>query len=279
MSRPSLWTRLGRRPQFWLGGALVVGLVGAGLLAGVLAPHDPNQQFLELRELPPFSPGYLLGTDHLGRCLLSRLLHGATTSLTVGLAAVLLAGLVGVPAGALAGFLGGRWDRVISRGVDVLLAFPSLLLAVSIAGVMGRSMGTLVVAVGIVAVPGFVRQTRASVLALKQTEFVLAARALGSPPWRILVREIMPNCLSPLLVLFTMGIATSILDAAGLSFLGLGAEPGTAEWGEMLSSGRTLMLRMHWAVTLPGLAIMLSVLGFNLLGDALRDALDPRSRR
>jgi ABC-type dipeptide/oligopeptide/nickel transport system permease subunit len=279
LSRPTLFNRLKRRPQFWLGGVLVLGLIGAGIFSGVLAPHDPNQQFLDFRELPPFSPDFPLGTDHLGRCLLSRLLHGATTSLTVGLCAVLLAGLVGVPAGAMAGFLGGRTDRVISRLVDVVLAFPSLLLAVSIAGVLGRSMGTLVVAVGVVAVPGFVRQTRASVLALKQSEFVLAARSLGSPPWRILTREILPNCLSPLMVLFTLGIATSILDAAGLSFLGLGAEPGTPEWGEMLSTGRTLMLRMHWAVTLPGLAIMLSVLGFNLLGDALRDALDPRGRR
>lgn len=279
MSRPTLWTRLSRRPQFWLGGFLVVVLVGAGVFSGVLAPHDPNAQFLDFRELPPLSPDFPLGTDHLGRCLLSRLLHGATTSLTVGLCAVLLAGLFGVPAGAAAGFLGGRTDRIISRIVDVVLAFPSLLLAVSIAGVLGRSMGTLVVAVGVVAVPGFVRQTRASVLSLKQSEFVLAARSLGSPPWRILTREILPNCLSPLMVLFTLGIATSILDAAGLSFLGLGAEPGTPEWGEMLSTGRTLMLRMHWAVTLPGLAIMFSVLGFNLLGDALRDALDPRSRR
>lgn len=279
MSRPTLMSRLGRRPQFWVGGTLVFALVGAGLFSGVLAPHDPNAQFLELRELPPLSAGFPLGTDLLGRCLLSRLLHGATTSLTVGLCAVLLAGLVGVPAGALAGFLGGRWDRGISRAVDVVLAFPSLLLAVSIAGVLGRSMGTLVVAVGVVAVPGFVRQTRASVLSLKQSEFVLAARSLGSPPWRILTREILPNCLSPLLVLFTLGIATSILDAAGLSFLGLGAEPGTPEWGEMLSTGRTMMLRMHWAVTLPGLAVMLSVLGFNLLGDALRDALDPRGQR
>jgi peptide/nickel transport system permease protein len=170
-------------------------------------------------------------------------------------------------------------DRLISRSVDVVLAFPSLLLAISIAGVLGRSMNTLILAIGVVAIPPFVRQVRASVLSVKASEYVLAARSIGSPPLRILWREILPNCMSPILVLFTMGIATSILDAAGLSFLGLGAAAGTPEWGEMLSSGRTLMLRQHWAVTLPGLAVMFSVLGFNLLGDALRDALDPRLRR
>lgn len=273
-----LWRKLKKRPQFWAGAALVSGLALAGLGAGVLAPHDPAAQFLDMRELPPLSPGFPLGTDHLGRCLLSRLLYGATTSLTVGACAVALAAGIGVPAGAAAGYLGGRVDRVIMRAVDVVLAFPSLLLAVSIAGVLGRSMTTLILAVSVVAVPPFVRQVRASVLSLKEAEFVLAARSLGSPPGRILAREILPNCLSPIMVLCTLGVATSILDAAGLSFLGLGAEAGTPEWGEMLSSGRTLMLRMHWAVTLPGLAIMGSVLGFNLLGDALRDALDPRTR-
>lgn len=278
MRTSELLRRLARRPGFWFGGLLVLGLVLGGVLASRLAPHDPAQQFLELAELPPLSPGFPLGSDHLGRCLLSRLLFGATTSLTVGLLAITLAGLVGVPLGAAAGYLGGGVDRLIMRAVDVLLAFPSLLLAVSIAGVLGRSMNSLILAVGVVAIPPFVRQVRASVLATKQAEFVMAARCLGSPPLRILWREILPNCMGPVLVLFTLGLATSILDAAGLSFLGLGAEAGTPEWGEMLSSGRTLMLRQHWAVTLPGLAVMFSVLGFNLLGDSLRDVLDPRTR-
>lgn len=279
MSRSTPLQRLVRMPQAWLGAALVLALVVGGLGAGWLAPHSPTAQDLSVQELPPGSPGYLLGTDHLGRCVLSRVLHGATTSLAVGLAAVLFAACIGVPLGAIAGYYGGWRDRLIMRSVDVVLSFPSLLLAVSIAGVLGRSMRTLVIAIGVVAVPPFVRQVRASVLQIRTTEYVLAARCLGASDWRILRREVLPNCLSPVMVLFTMGIATSILDAAGLSFLGLGAEPGTPEWGAMLSSARTLMLKAPWAVTWPGVAIVLSVLGFNLLGDALRDALDPRQRR
>lgn len=279
MSPMEVLRRLLRRPQAVAGLLLVGALVAAGLFASSIAPHPANAQYLDSQELPPGSEGFPLGTDHLGRCIYSRVLHGATTSLAVGLSAVLFAGLVGVPLGAAAGYFGGWTDRLIMRCIDVLLAFPSLLLAISIAGVLGRSMRTLVLAIGVVAVPPFVRQVRASVLSIKQMEYVMAARCLGASDLRILVREILPNCLSPVMVLFTMGIATGILDAAGLSFLGLGAEPGTAEWGEMLSAGRTLMLKAPWAVTAPGLAITFSVLGFNLLGDALRDVLDPRGRR
>ncbi len=278
MTRSRAWSRLRKNPMFWVGCLLVGGLVGTGLFASWVAPNPPGAQFLELQEKPPGTPGFPLGTDTLGRCVLSRILHGATTSLTVGVASVLLAAGIGVPLGAIAAFRGGGLDRLVLRLVDVLLAFPSLLLALSIAGMLGRSMATLVLAIGIVAIPVFVRQVRAAVLQVKHQDFVLAARCLGASETRILCREILPNCLSPLMVLVTLGIGTSILDAAGLSFLGLGAEPGTPEWGAMLAGARSLMLKAPWAVTWPGVAIALSVLGFNLLGDALRDAWDPRSR-
>ncbi len=261
--------------------------IGAGLLALVvlmaaaapLAPYAPTERDREAGLAGP-SAAHWLGTDGASYDVFSRLLHGARTTLWTGLAAVGLALCVGVPLGAVSGYAGGRTDQVLMRAVDVMLAFPSIVLAIGIAAVLGRGLVTVIVAVGAVNVPVVARQVRASVLQVREMDFVLAARALGYRPVRILARHILPNCLAPILVLSTLGLGFAILSAAGLNFLGLGPEARVAEWGVMLNEVRQHILNGEWWVYVPpGCAIAVTVLGFNLLGDALRQALDPRVRR
>ncbi len=243
----------------------------------LLAPHSPYKQELVRRREPP-SGEHLLGLDETGRDMLSRLIHGARASLQVGLGSVSFAILIGALVGAASGFSGGWVDNLVMRLMDIMLAFPAMLLAIAIVSILGPGLMNMLYAIAIVSIPIYARIVRASVLSVKEQVYVLAARCTGASPWRILFRHILPNCLTPLIVQGTLGIATAILDAAGLSFLGLGARPPRAEWGAMLGQGRGSVFTAPHIVLFPGIAIMLSVLGFNLLGDGLRDALDPYLR-
>lgn len=252
---------------------LVVAALGADLLAG----HDPLAQALDRRLEGP-SAEYPLGTDDLGRDVLARLLHGARYSLLIGGISVGIAVAMGVPLGAVAGYAGGRVDALVMRVTDVMLAFPSIVLAIAIVAALGASLPNLMIAVGVVAVPGYARQVRASVLLVKAEDYVTASRALGAGGPRILLRTVMPNCIAPLIVLATLDYGAAILEAAALSFLGLGPEVGTPEWGKMLAEAQNLFSLAPRVVIAPGLCISAAVLAFNLMGDGLRDALDPRAR-
>jgi peptide/nickel transport system permease protein len=261
-----------------LGLCLVVVVAIAAVVAPALAPHDPNAIDTARRLARPFTPGHWLGTDEFGRDLLSRLLHGARISLVVGLAATALAALAGSLCGLLAGFF-GRWvDQAIMRGIDTLMAFPYFLLAIAIIAVLGPGLINGMVAVAIVNVPFYGRIVRATVLAVKQTEYVEAARALGVSEVRLSITHVLRNCLAPLIVAITLNVGGMITALAGLSFLGLGVQPPTSDWGSMLASSRQYINVAPHVAAFPGIAIFLTVLGFNLLGDGLRDALDPRLR-
>ncbi|HEY7653844.1 MAG TPA: ABC transporter permease [Methylomirabilota bacterium] len=257
---------------------LVTALGVAAVLAPLLAPHDPDAIDTARRLARPLSAGHPLGTDEFGRDLLSRLLYGARTSLVVGLAATALAAAAGSLCGLLAGFV-GRWvDQVVMRSIDTLMAFPYFLLAIAIIATLGPGLVNGMVAVAIVNIPFYGRIVRATVLAVKQTEYVEAARALGVSELRLSLTHVLRNCLAPLIVAVTLNVGGMITALAGLSFLGLGVQPPTSDWGSMLSSSRQYMNVAPHVAGLPGLAIFLAVLGFNLLGDGLRDALDPRLR-
>lgn len=269
--------RLARNPLAVTGGLLLGVLILAAVFAQQLAPHDPIRQSLYERRQPP-SSRHWLGTDDLGRDILSRVIFGARLSLRVGVLSVSLAVATGTLIGLAAGYSGGWVDNVLMRLMDIMLAFPSLLLAIAIVSILGPGLMNMLYAIAIVSIPVYARVVRGQVLSVKEQDFILAARAVGVPGSRILFANILPNTLTPLIVAGTLGIATAILDAAGLSFLGLGAQPPTPEWGAMLGEGRGAVAAAPHIVLFPGLAIMLSVLGFNLLGDGLRDALDPRLR-
>ncbi len=261
-----------------IGLTLSVSLVLAALLGPWLVPYSPtSRDYLAL--LQPPSWAHPLGTDYLGRDVLARILYGARISLVVGLVSVGLAVAAGVVIGMVAGYWGGIVDAVAMRAMDVLLAFPGILLAIGIMAALGPSLTNAMIAVGIVSIPVYARLVRGSVLAVRETEYVLAARAVGLSPWRILIRHVLPNALVPLFVQATLGIGTAVLDTAGLGFLGLGAQPPTPEWGTMLADARPYMRTAPWILWAPGVAIAWMVLGFNLLGDGLRDVLDPRGHR
>jgi peptide/nickel transport system permease protein len=247
------------------------------LFAPLLAPADPLAQNLAASAQPP-SWHHLLGTDKLGRDVLARLLFGARISIRIGFVAVGLAISAGTVVGLVAGYAGGMLDGALMSAMDLMLAFPSIILAIAITTILGPSITNLMIAVGIVYIPQYARLCRSSVLTVKEVEYVEAARALGALVPRILVRHILPNVLAPLLVQATLGIATAELEAAGLSYLGLGARPPAPEWGAMLNDARDYWLTAPWALIFPGTAITLVVLGFNLLGDGLREALDVRLR-
>jgi peptide/nickel transport system permease protein len=248
----------------------------AGLI-GILSPHNPDIWRPGNQGLSP-SMSHWLGTDNSGRDILTRIFFGARISLPLGLACVVFSGAIGIPLGAAAGYLGGVTDGAISRFIDILLSFPGILLAIAIAAPLGASLTTVILAVGIVGVPQFARQARAGVLMLREQEFVMAARALGAGHMRVLFRQILPNALGPLIVVATLGVGNSMLTSAGLSFIGLGVEAGTAEWGALLRDGYMAPELRKTLALASGLAISLAVLGFNLFGDGLRDALDPRSQ-
>jgi peptide/nickel transport system permease protein len=254
---------------------LVLALVGVAVFAGRLAPYDPVKINPEAALRPPGRP-FLLGTDTLGRDILSRLVHGSRISLRVGLVSVGIAAALGTTLGLVAGYY-GRWlDLGIMRFIDLLLAFPNVLLALAIIAILGPSIFNLMIAVGVSATPAYARLVRGSVLSAKENTYVEAARAVGCNDGLIIWRHILPNVLAPLIVLSTLGMAGAILTGAALSFLGLGVQPPTPEWGIMLSDGRNYLRRAWWITTFPGAAIMITVLAINMLGDGLRDALDPR---
>lgn len=260
-----------------VGLVIMVSFVLTAVLAPLLAPYDPIVQKLVERRTPPSSQ-HPLGLDDLGRDILSRIIYGSQKSLQVGVLSVGLAIFLGALIGAISGYLGGWADSLVMRLMDIMLAFPALLLAIAIVTILGPGLINMLYAIGIVSIPAYARIVRASVLSIKAQDYILAARSLGASPLRILFRHVLPNCLTPLIVQGTLGIGTAILDSAGLSFLGLGAQPPTPEWGAMLGQGRYAVFSAPHIVLFPGIAIMLTVLGFNLLGDGLRDALDPRLR-
>jgi dipeptide transport system permease protein len=264
--------------------AVIIVLFVLAALADIVAPHSPiltdNRVFLK----PPFwqaggSIAYPLGTDAIGRDMLSRLIHGARLSLMIGIAVVAVSVLVGTILGLIAGFFRGVIEIAIMRTMDIILTLPSLLLAIVIVAILGPGMMNAMIAVAFVLLPHYVRIARAAVVTEKAKDYVTAAKVTGAGPIRLMVKEILPNCLAPLIVQATLGISTAILDAAALGFLGLGAQPPLPEWGTMLADAREFVLRAWWVVTFPGLAILITVLAFNLLGDGLRDALDPRLKR
>ena len=259
---------------FWIGVLAAIWAIAA--LAPVVATHDPLRQSADLLEGP--SARHWMGTDEFGRDLFSRIVYGGRISLSVGIIAVTIAVLAGSTLGLIAGYLGGIVDTILMRFIDGLMAFPSIILAILIMAVLGPNLVNVMIAVGISAVPWYARTVRGSTLSVMQAQFVESAKAVGSSGGRIIVRHILPNVAAPIIVLGTLGMATSILAIAGLSFLGLGAHPPSPEWGAMLSSARTYMGRASWYAAFPGLAIMVSVLAMNIIGDALRDILDPRLR-
>jgi peptide/nickel transport system permease protein len=273
-----LWRRLRKNRAAVIGAGIVGVFVVLAIFAPVLVPYDPVQGSLGDRLLSP-SAAHWLGTDELGRDLLSRILFGARISLQIQIVAVVLALLVGVILGSVGGYLGGRTDNLIMRCMDVLLAFPSIFLALAIIAALGTGLFNLMLAAGISSIPAFARIVRASILSLKEREFVEAALALGSGTNRVMFRHLLPNCLAPIIVQSTLRMATVLLTASGLSFLGLGVQPPTPEWGAMLSNARSYLMVAPHVATIPGLAIMVVVVGFNLFGDGLRDTLDPRLRQ
>lgn len=273
-----VWRRLRRNWMAMFGLAIIIMIFFTAIFAEVIAPYDYRTQNLRRIADPP-SREHLLGTDDLGRDILSRIIFGARVSLQVGFVAVSISLLVGGTLGALAGYYGGRLDNVVMRFMDVLLAIPSILLAIAIVSAFGGGLVNVMVAVGIATIPVYARIVKASVISIKEQEYIEAARAIGATDLRIILKHILPNSMAPIIVQGTLGVAIAILSAAGLSFIGLGIEPPTPEWGAMLSSGRHLIRRAPHVATFPGVAIMITIFALNLLGDGLRDALDPRLKQ
>ena len=271
------WSRFRRNRLALVGLVLVVVLALSALLAPWLAPYDPARQSLIEKRARPGAK-YVLGADEFGRDILSRVIYGSRVALLVGVLSATIAVVGGLVLGMMAGFSGGWLDSLMMRGIEILLAFPYLLLALAIVAALGPGSLNTTIAVGIWGIPAVTRIVRGSVLALRETEYVGAARALGAPMWALLSRHILPNILPSLIVYATLFMANAILLEAALSFLGLGVQPPTASWGLMVSTGRDVLLVAPHVATVPGLAIMLAVLAFNLVGDGLRDALDPRIR-
>jgi len=270
-----VWYRFKRNRLALAGLVALAAFIASASLAPIISPYDPLKMNLENNLALP-SQDYFLGTDELGRDILSRIIHGAQISLIIGLVSVGVAFAIGVPSGAVAAYKGGWSDSLVMRLMDILLSFPPILLAIVVITALGPGLFNAMIAVGISLVPIYARLTRGMVLHFKEQEFVEAARMVGASDIRILFRHIMPNCMAPIIVQSTLNIASAILSAAALGFLGLGAQPPTPEWGAMLSKGRVYLRAAPHISTFPGIAIMLTVLAFNMVGDGLRDALDPR---
>ena len=279
-----LWKAYARSRGALIGLALVLTLIVLACGADVIAPHPPNEQYREFTLTPPaWHPsgtlGFVLGTDPVGRDILSRLVHGTRLSLLIGLISVAISLSLGLLLGVVAGYVRGVTETVIMRLMDVMLALPSLLLAIAVVAILGPGLANAMYAIAIVLLPHYVRLTRAAVIAEAGKEYVASSKIAGAGPLRVMFSTILPNCMAPVIVQATLGFSTAILDAAALGFLGLGAQPPTPEWGSMLSSALEFIQRAPWVVTFPGLAILITVLAFNLMGDGLRDALDPRLKQ
>jgi peptide/nickel transport system permease protein len=272
-----VWRRLRRNRAAIGGGIIVLLFVFIAIFAPWLSPYPPNEGDLTKRLKSPCRE-HLFGTDPLGRDLLSRVIYGARISLQIQIISVSIALVIGTLLGMIGGYYGGRLDNLIMRLMDILLAFPGIFLAISIIAVLGPGLTNLMLAAGIYSIPQFARIVRGSVISLKEKEFIEAARAVGERDLDILFRYLLPNSMAPIIVQTTLRMATVLLTASGLSFLGLGVQPPTPEWGAMLSNARAYLITAPHVATVPGLAIMLVVMGFNLFGDGLRDSLDPRLR-
>jgi dipeptide transport system permease protein len=267
-----------------IGMGIIAGLVLLAIFAGWIAPHSPIEQFRDATLAPPVwqeggSTKFLLGTDPVGRDILSRLIHGARLSLVIGAISVALSLALGVVLGMVAGYFRGLTETIVMRLMDVMLALPSLLLAIAVVAILGPGLINAMYAIAIVLLPHYVRLTRAAVMGEIGKEYVAAARIAGAGTLRLMFDTLLPNCAAPLIVQATLGFSSAILDAAALGFLGLGAQPPTPEWGSMLAGALEFIQRASWVVTFPGLAILVTVLAFNLMGDGLRDALDPKLKR
>jgi peptide/nickel transport system permease protein len=282
-----LQARLGRAYMTWqrfsanrlavAGLCIILLLILIAIFADVFAPHSPVIGDLGgARLLPPGSPGYLLGTDDQGRDILSRLLHGSRLTLLVIVLVAIIAAPIGLLVGAVSGYAGGWVDAVLMRITDIFLAFPKLVLALAFVAAMGPGIQNAIIAIAITSWPPYARIARAETLSVRNSDYIAAVRLMGASPFRIVLRHVMPMCMSSLIVRVTLDMAGIILTAAGLGFLGLGAQPPLPEWGAMIASGRRFILDQWWVATMPGIAILIVSLGFNLLGDGLRDALDPR---
>ncbi len=270
------WIRLLRNKGAVAGLGIILLFVVLAVFAPLIAPHSPIEQNISIRKSPPFTEGHVLGTDELGRDMLSRLIYGARLSMTIGILSVGISMIGGVAIGVVSGYFGGWFDRIVMRLIDIMLAFPYVLLTIVIVAVLGPSLANAMIAIGISQLPRYVRLVRASVLAEKESDYVLAERSIGTSDLELMFGSILPNSLAPVIVQATLGVGEAILSSAALSFLGLGAQPPTPEWGLMIASSREFVTSAWWIVTLPGIATLLSVLGFNLFGDGLRDVLDPR---
>ena len=269
---------LSRNASAVAGCLIIAAMVFLAVFASVLSPYDPIRISLAERLRPP-SAVHLFGTDELGRDILSRIMYGARISLRIGMLVVLIAGGLGALTGAISGYVGQRVDNLIMRVMDVVLSFPPLVLALALAAALGPDLNNAILAVAFVMIPKFARLVRGEALAVKERQFISAARAAGAKSLWIILHHILPNCLASVIVLATLVLGEAILIAASLSFIGLGAQPPTPEWGAMVSVGRKFLMDQWWYATFPGLFILTTVIGFNILGDALRDILDPRIRR
>jgi dipeptide transport system permease protein len=282
--RREVWLAMRANPGAMAGLFVIVGLIILAVFADVIAPHDPNEQFRDyFRHQPVWYEGGLwtfpLGTDDLGRCLLSRIIHGTRISLFVGIIVVTLSLALGLLFGLLSGFFRGLPDIGLMRMMDMLLAMPSLLLSIVIVSILGPGLVNAMIAVAITYVPHYARLIRGSVLTELSKDYVVASRVAGAGTLRIMLNTVLPNCMAPIIVQATLSFSTAILDAAALGFLGLGAQPPTPEWGTMLSDTVKFLRSAPWIVTFPGIAIFITVVAFNLMGDGLRDALDPKLKR
>jgi len=274
-----LWFYFKKNRGAVIGLGIIAFFILIALGANILSPHEPQRIYPGEFKVPPFSENFLLGTDDVGRDQLSRLIHGSRVSLGIGFLCVIFSSFFGSLLGLISGYFGGMVDRFIMRCIDLMMALPSILLAIVVVSILGPSLLNTIIAVSIVSLPSFVRLVRASVLQEKKKQYIQATQSFGSSHFRILVLNIFPNCLAPLIVQGSLNFSNAILDAAALGFLGLGAQAPTPEWGTMLADARPFIESAPWLMTLPGLCILITVLSFNLLGDGLRDALDPKLKQ
>ncbi|HOK02054.1 MAG TPA: ABC transporter permease [Spirochaetota bacterium] len=270
------WQLLKKNKSAMFGLYIIIFFVLIAIFAPVVAPFDPYAQNIDIRKLPFFSWPYILGTDDFGRDILSRIIYGARISLVIGFISVSISLIFGSFIGLISGFYGGLIDKISMRIIDIMLAFPYILLTIVIVALLGPTLLNAMIAIGIARLPQYARIMRASVLAEKAAEYVEAEKSLGVGNVELMFRSILPNCLAPIIVQATLGVGSAIIESAALSFLGLGAQPPTPEWGLMIASAREFVSSAWWIVTFPGIAILFVVLGFNLLGDGIRDVLDPR---
>lgn len=280
--RPNKWKETGEiilKNKLTLIGFIIVGLIVAiGILSPLIAPYDPNLMNMPERLAAP-SGSHLFGTDEMGRDILSRIMYGARISIVVGVVIVVCSAVIGCFLGSLSGYAGGKVDQAVMAVTDMILAFPSMVLALALTAAMGPGLVNTMLAVIIVRIPMYTRLMRGQVLVAKEQQYVRAAKTFGERPFKIVLRHIVPNCLTPLMVQMTLGIGDAILIASSMSFIGLGAQPPTPEWGAMISTARIYAIDQWWYAAFPGLFILITIMGFNLIGDGIRDILDPRSRK